>query len=216
MVEKSKHPYFREYLDHLILERGAAKATVDAYQRDIIQHLAYLNKQKILFPNNVTSEVFIDYIEELRAQGFQPTSLARKNSSLRRFYRYLQNEGYITEDPCRLSPSPRMTKRFKSAIKQEEVEKLIEAVEQEKNECLRLRDHAMLEFLYATGLRVSELLGLRPGDFDFYHLYVRVMGKGSKERLVPFHDLAADRIKEYLKRSRPALCVRKPGGNTLC
>lgn len=200
------HPYLREFLDHLALERGVAKATIEAYRRDIKQHLQFLNDHAILFPQSMNNEAFIDYVDWLQTQGRKPNSVSRKISALRHFYQYMLNEKYITDDPTRLVRTATPPKQFKGALDADEVQRLISATENEGNDALRLRDQAMIELLYATGLRVSELLNLRPGDINFQFLFLRTMGKGSKERLVPFHKQAAAKMKQYLEESRPQLC----------
>ncbi len=202
------HQYAREFLDYLSLERGAARATLDAYRRDIAQHIDYLEEQSVIFPKDVTGNVLLEFFEELRNKGLHQNSLARKSSSLRRFYNYLSQEGYIEVDPARLMRTPSPPKRFKGALKIDEVERLIEATSSEENTAFRLRDRAMLELLYATGLRVSELLGLRPGDFNFQFKYLRTVGKGDKERLVPFHDQAEQAVMEYIEQGRPSLTTK--------
>jgi integrase/recombinase XerD len=209
MSEAPLHPYLREFLDHLRLERGVAKATLDAYRRDIRQHLDFLREQKIAFPQEVMCGEFDEYLEHLRSSGLRATSMARKISALRKFYQYLLGEGYISEDPSRLARTYASPKRFKGALPEEEILRLIAATEQEGDSALRLRDQAMIELLYATGLRVSELLSLRPGDMNFQYGFLRALGKGSKERLVPFHEQAARKVQVYLEQARPELCRRQ-------
>ncbi|MEW6236718.1 MAG: site-specific tyrosine recombinase XerD [Candidatus Omnitrophota bacterium] len=203
---KKTNPYLRQFLDHLVLEKGAAKATLDAYRRDVEQHLRFLEERKTAFPAQMNGEVFLNYVEWLRGEGKRPTTMARKISALRRFYRYLVREKTFEEDPSRLVRSSTPPKQFKGALDADEVQRLLEATENEGDDALRLRDQAMIELLYAAGLRVSELLHLRPGDFNFQYLFLRTMGKGSKERLVPFHERAAQKIREYMERGRPVLC----------
>jgi integrase/recombinase XerD len=202
------HPYIREFLDYLAYERGVAKATRDAYHRDLVQHVQYLTERTIDFPASITAEIMREYLDHLRDR-MQPASLARKTSALRRFYQYLVQEKLIMSDPTRLIQSSVPPKRFKGALQRDEVQRLLDAVEKEENKNLRLRDQAMLELLYATGLRVSELLHLRPGDLNFQYQFLRTIGKGSKERLVPFHDEATKKVQAYLEHSRPCLCKKK-------
>lgn len=203
------HPYLREFLDYLHVERGAAKATVEAYRRDIQQHLLDLAAGGIAFPDEVNGDAITGWLDDLRAQGARPSTTARKTSALRRFYGYLTGEGYFREDPCRLTRNAGFPKRFKGALTLDEMQRLLDAVEQEGDDALRLRDQAMIELLYATGLRVSELLGLRPGDLNMQFLFLRVMGKGGKERLVPFHAGAAAKLTAYMEAARPALCAKR-------
>lgn len=202
--------FIREYLDYLAIECGSSKATCDAYRRDILQHLGYLEERKVLFPDQVTAAVFSEYMDWLRAEKeMTTTSLSRKTSSLRGLYRYLISQRYIETDPTRLTRIPLPRKRFKGALEQEEVVRLIEATGQETKQEIRARDRAMIELLYATGLRISELLHLRPGDINFQMKYLRTVGKGNKERIVPFHDQAAECLNDYIENARPILCKKR-------
>lgn len=209
MKRAQLHPYLREFLDHLRIERGVSKATLAAYRRDIEQHIAELTEAKIDFPQGVSTDVVIQYLDGLRMQGRRASTVARKTSALRRFYAYLASEGYLAEDPARLTRNHAPPKRFKGALQPEEMVRLLEAAKAQENAPLRLRDQAMLELLYATGLRVSELLGLRPGDLNLQFQFLRTIGKGNKERLVPFHDAALQAIEQYLEQGRPALARGK-------
>lgn len=200
---RKTHRYLTEYLHYLTAERGAARNTITAYRRDLLDHLGYLEKRQIQFPEGVNEDVVTRYTEDLRTRGLRQTSIARKQSALRRFYRYLAREGYCASDPTRLIRTPRRTARFSGSLSREEMDRLLSAVMNGDESPLHLRDKAMVELLYATGLRVSELLNLRPGDLNFSLCYLRTMGKGEKERLVPFHQTAGERVQEYLQRGRP-------------
>lgn len=197
--------YLVEYIHYLTAERGSAPNTVAAYRRDLADHLRYLETQQVAFPQAVDEQTILGYLDDLRARGLRQSSIARKQSSLRRFYRYLTREGYCTVDPTRFVRTPRRTPHFSGALSREEVDCLLAVVMSRDDSPLHLRDKAMLELLYATGLRVSELLSLRPGDLNFSFGYLRTTGKGSKERLVPFHQTAGERVREYLHRGRPHL-----------
>lgn len=199
------HRYLMEYIHYLAAERGAASNTIFAYRRDLLDHLRYLERRGIGFPEGVDEEVITRYMDDLRARGLRQSSIARKQSTLRRFYRYLTREGYCANDPTRLIRAPRRTPHFSGSLSREEVNCLLTAVMTTDESPLHLRDKAMLELLYATGLRVSELVSLRPGDLNFSLGYLRTMGKGGKERLVPFHQAAGERVQEYLERGRSHL-----------
>ncbi len=203
------HRYLTEYLYYLTSERGAAQNTVSAYRRDLTEHLVYLEETGVVFPTGVDEGVVVDYMEHLRSQGLRQTTIARKQSALRRFYRYLTREGYLASDPTRLVRTPRRTPHFSGALSHEETGRLLDTIMSQDDSPLHLRDKAMVELLYATGLRISELLGLRPGDLNLSLGYLRTMGKGSKERLVPFHEAAGQRVEEYLQRGRPELLKGK-------
>ncbi len=203
-VGKSQR-YLTEYLHYLAAERGSSANTVSAYRRDLQDHLNYLAEHQIDFPSAVDEAVISAYTEDLRTRGLRQSSVARKQSALRRFYRYLVREGYCTADPTHLVRTPRKTPQFSGALSQEEMGHLLDTVMGGDETPLELRDKAMMELLYATGLRVSELLGLRPADLNLASGYLRTMGKGGKERLVPFHQQAASRLQDYLERGRPRL-----------
>jgi len=199
------HRYVTEYIRYLVSERGAARNTVSAYRRDLLDHLRYLENHQIAFPEGVDEDVINRYVDALRGRGLRQSSIARKQSTLRRFYRYLTREGYCPSDPTRLIRTPRRIPHFTGALTREEVDRLFLAVMKSDESPLHLRDKAMLELLYATGLRISELLNLRPGDLNFSLGYLRTMGKGGKERLVPFHETAGLCVQQYLDRGRPQL-----------
>lgn len=204
-----ENQYLREFIDYLSLERGSSRATCDAYRRDLLQHLGYLSERGVSFPQDVNESMIADSMLDLQNRGLRQNSLARKTSSLRCFYRYMVQEGYLAADPTRLMRTPSPPKRFKGALTVEETERLIEATGREKNPAFRLRDRAMLELLYATGLRVSELLRLRPGDLNFQFKFLRTVGKGNKERMVPFHDCAGKAVLDYMEGGRPVLLNQK-------
>ncbi|MGI6454408.1 MAG: site-specific tyrosine recombinase [bacterium] len=209
-----QNPFLRKFLDYLTFECGVSQATLEAYRRDIEQHIQFFEEQKIPFPQEINPLHYHHFLDSLRARGLRPTSLARKQSALRRLYQFLLEQQDIEEDPTRLSKVSLPYKRFKGALSHEEMKRLFDAIRQEKDPALRDRDTAMLELLYATGLRVSELLKLRPGDMNFQFNYLRTIGKGNRERLIPFHQKAAKIVQEYLKNTRPQLC-RKHASDTL-
>lgn len=208
--QSKENQYIREFIDYLSLERGSSKATCGAYRQDLNQHLDFLAEQNVPFPQGVTDSIVSDFMQYLQNLGLRPTSLARKTSSLRCFYRYLVQEEYLSSDPTRLVRTCTPPKRFKGALDVEEVERLIEATGREENRAFRLRDCAMLELMYATGLRVSELLRLRPGDLNFQFKFLRTVGKGNKERLIPFHDRAEKAVLDYMESGRPELMNTRP------
>ncbi len=212
--KKIAHPYLREFIDYLSLECGTSRATCEAYRCDLGQHLAFLNECGVSFPDQVTELRIAEYLQDLQNQGLRQNSLARKSSALRRFYHYLVEEEYIPTNPTRLLRTPSPPKRFKGALKVDEVERLIDATGLETDPAFRLRDRAMLELLYATGLRVSELLHLRPGDLNMQFRFLRTVGKGNKERLVPFHEQAEKTVLEYIEEGRPLL-MKKHASETL-
>lgn len=198
--------FIGEFIDYLRLEQGSSERTLDAYRRDLDQHAKAMHQEGVAVPEGMTPELVTSVLDEWRMQGLRPSTIARKLSSLRRFYRYLSREGHLSEDPTRFTRNPSTPKRFKGALTTDEVQRLLDSVALEPKMPLRLRDEAMIELLYATGLRVSELLSLRPGDLNMQFHFLRTMGKGGKERLVPFHTEAATRVERYLQDARHSLC----------
>ncbi|GAB4353775.1 MAG: site-specific tyrosine recombinase XerD [Immundisolibacter sp.] len=193
-------PLIERFLDSLWLERGASRLTQVAYRRDLASLAAHLASHD----KTLADATLGDLLGYLAAQGsLAPRSLARRLSALRGFYRYLLREGYIADDPSARIDSPRSGRPLPKTLSEADVERLLEAP---GDACAQaLRDRAMLELLYATGLRVSELVGLRLAQVDLNRGVLRVLGKGARERLVPIGDTALMRLDDYLKRARGAL-----------
>lgn len=190
------------YLAHLTVERNMSPRTVDAYKRDLEAFLSWLQDQGTTV-NGVHKHVVRDYLGARRDTGLSARSAARHLSSLRGFYRFLIQDGSVTVDPTADLQGPQLWRTVPHVLIPEEVVALLESPD--VNTPLGLRDRAMMETLYATGLRVSELVGLA---LDRLHLdppFLRVIGKGGRERLVPLGDTAADWNDRYLSESRPAL-----------
>jgi integrase/recombinase XerD len=190
------------FLEHLVVERGLAQNSLEAYRRDLARYAGYLKGHR----KGVTALDRADvprYLLALREAGLSPRSVARHLSAIRQFHRYLVREGHAPGDPTSHLESPRPWRRLPAVLSVEEVERLLTAGRQETPR--GLRDRAMLEVMYASGLRVSELVGLRLADLDLATGILRVLGKGDKERLVPLGDVAAETLRAYLARGRPRL-----------
>ena len=203
----------RGFLHHLGVERGLSQNTIAAYRRDLEQHLAWIDERGVAFPQGINHGIVQEYLDDLRRSGLRLASLSRKTSVVRRFYAHLVEGGSLESSPAELVKQPRRRPQFSSALDRDEVQRLLDHVASRPETPLRLRDEAILELLYATGLRVSELVGLRPGDLDLEQKYLRTLGKGGKERLVPFHDLAREKVVRYLDEARPALDRKGRSGN---
>lgn len=185
------------FLSHLGLERGLAENTVLAYGLDLEQFGRFHRDRSTRPP---TSADIVDFLAALRTAGLASASLARKLSTLRGYFGFLVQERILDESPTDSVAPPRIGRHLPSVLSSEEVDRLLSAIGDDPP---GLRDRALLECLYSCGLRVSEAVGL---DVDRLHLeerMVRVHGKGSKERLVPFGSVAADRLQSYLARARP-------------
>ena len=196
-----------EFCDALWLEDGLARNTLESYRRDLIQFATWLEKQhgRGLLKAGVAD--IQSYLGHLFGKKARASSAARLLSSLKRFYRYSLRQSRIKSDPTLNIDSPKLPRALPKSLTEEDVESLLEAPR--VGEPLGLRDRAMLELLYASGLRVSELVTLKLAQLSQDMGVVRVMGKGSKERLVPLGEEALDWIKRYLKEARAALLGAK-------
>ncbi|MWJ27391.1 site-specific tyrosine recombinase XerD [Halomonas sp. ZH2S] len=190
------------FLDGLWLERGASDHTLSAYRSDLVAWQAYLAtlEQDILHPD---SEALPVWFEQRRESGYQLRSNARLLSSLRSFYRWALLHAMIQHDPLAEVRLPRVRPGLPNILDENEVERLLAAPNIDTD--LGLRDRAMLELLYACGLRVSELVGLTTDALNLRQGVVRVRGKGDKDRLVPLGEEAGYWLGRYLDRARPAL-----------
>ncbi len=190
------------FLEHLVVERGLAQNSLEAYRRDLARYARYLKGRRKRVTHLDRAEV-PRYLLALREAGLSPRSVARHLSAIRQFHRFLVREGDATSDPTSHLESPRPWLHLPAILRSDEVERLL--APRESTTPQAFRDHAMLEVMYASGLRVSELVGLRLADVNLAAGIVRVVGKGDKERLVPLGDVAAEALRAYLAQGRPRL-----------
>ncbi|MCL4138263.1 UNVERIFIED_CONTAM: hypothetical protein GTU68_007071 [Idotea baltica] len=190
------------YLDAIWMEKGLSQNSLDSYGRDLKGFAAWLEPQKLTLLGISGKEIqwFLSHRFE---QGLTARTTARQLSCLRGFYRYLVREKRIQEDPTALVDNPKLGRPLPKTLTESDVEELLAAPDVES--ALGLRDRTMLEVLYATGLRVSELVGLKLHQVNLRQGVLRVFGKGSKERLVPMGDEAMVWLERYTKESRPLL-----------
>jgi integrase/recombinase XerD len=194
--------HFVTYLDYILIEKGLSRRTVSSYRGDLVDFFRYLReKKKIRDPSGVDQDVLLDYLFCLKnVFKLSERSISRKISSLRSYFHYLGWEDLLEKDPTEFIDSPRTWWRLPSVLNRTEVEMLLETP---GGTTAALRDRAMLELMYATGVRVSELIGLSVNDLNQREGYIRVMGKGRKERVIPVGKIAISWIKRYLKKERP-------------
>lgn len=191
------------FLSYLAVEKGLSENTLESYGRDVGKFLEFLNSKGISKVSSVKYQDISDYLANSKEKGFNPATIVRSIVSIKQFFKYLIIEKLITEDPAAQIKTPKMKKAIPGVISLDDVESLLKAPDESTPE--GLRDSAMLEVLYASGIRVSELIGLKLNDVNFDHGYVIVYGKGSKERLVPVGEKARTKLTEYLLDGRPAI-----------
>ena len=205
-MERSTEHYIHEFLAHLAVERNLSPRTVEAYHRDLSQFNAWLVGQSLQL-DGVERAALRNYLGARRDGGLSPRSAARALSTLRGFFRFLVRTEVLSADPTANLRSPSLWQTVPHALSSDEIEALLAAPD--TSTTLGLRDLAMLETLYATGLRVSELVGLTRDRVRLDPGFVRVIGKGRKERLVPLGRSAISSIDDYLEHARSKLNQRR-------
>lgn len=191
------------YLNHLVTEKGLSQNTIESYYRDLVRFTAYLKSRKVNRIEAVDTARVLKHIIALRNDGLSPKSRARHLVSLRGFFKYLLHMNEIDSDPTRTIDLPKTTLKLPDVLTVDEVQRLLNAPDLSRP--TGLRNAAMLETIYAAGLRVSELIHLKMGNFNLEAGFVRVMGKGAKERIVPIGSHARDRIDDYASTARTLL-----------
>lgn len=201
-IPQDEQKLLEQFLDHLWMENALSENTLSAYRNDLAGFSHWLNQQGQEFCSADTRAVQ-DYLNQQHHAGQKTRSSARLLSSLRRFYSYLLREQKVQENPTKLLASPKGEQSLPATLNETQVEQLLEAPE--ITDDLGLRDRAMLELLYATGLRVTELVNLQLSQISMEPGVIRVIGKGDKERLVPVGEIALEWVTRYLKQARPVL-----------
>jgi integrase/recombinase XerD len=204
----------RRYLEHLTVERGLADNTLAAYGRDLDRYVAFLTARNVDDLDDVDPKTIRAFIASVSAsthgsdgEPYHATSVSRMLSTVRTFHRFALREGLVTDDPTAGVVRPRLPRALPHPLTVEEVTAIVEAPGDATP--VATRDRAILELLYGAGLRISELVGLDVDDVDLEDAAVRVLGKGSKERLVPIGRMARDAVAAYLTRGRPALATTR-------
>jgi integrase/recombinase XerD len=190
------------FLTHVKVEKGLSANTVAAYQRDLAKFNAFVQKRKLIL-ESVTRDDLVDFLAGLYKEKLESRTVARHLVTLRNFFRFAQIQELITADPSLNLESPKVRRTLPGYLKLEEVDRLL--AQPDAKTALGSRDRAMLEVLYSTGLRVSELIGLRVTDLDAKVGCIRCIGKGDKERIVPAGRKALGMVEKYLRDARPRL-----------
>ncbi len=196
-----------DFVESLWLEHGLSLNTQSAYKSDLMHYLQWAEKEEHPGFLSLNSGDLYDYISFRIQQGMQPRSVARFISSTRRFYRYLLRQKIVTEDPARLLEMPKMGKHLPVSLSEQDVENLLQTPD--IHNPIEYRDRVMLELLYATGIRVSELVSLPILAVSLEQGVVQVTGKGNKQRLIPFGEEAQDWLENYLLSTRKQLLAER-------
>lgn len=194
------NPYLDLFLNYLQVEKGLTRNTLEAYSRDLGVYLDFLGKRELTAPDRINAMDVVDHLAHLKERGLSPRSRARALSAVKMFHRFLMVENHCRNNPAAIIEAPRSLNRLPDVLSGREVELLFDSAR--SGEMKDVRDLAMLEVLYATGLRVSELVALKLKDVNLDAGYLLTLGKGEKERLVPMGESARSATAEYLRSAR--------------
>jgi integrase/recombinase XerD len=212
LVERRFEHLVLDFLAHLEFERGLSRNTLEAYRSDLLQLGRFLERRRLSALDAGPADIS-DFLTELASGGAErapasPATIHRKSACLRSFYRHLRREGLRESDPTATLSAPRRSRKLPQVLTRGDVERLLS--QPRGTEPASLRDRALLELMYACGLRASEAIGLELADVDLDERVLRARGKGSKERVVPVGQAAARALRVYVERGRPALVKGAP------
>lgn len=191
---------YEKYIQFLLVEKGLSRNTIIAYSSDIWQYISFLKDQGIVKPDEIDHFIIRSYLMELNRCGIGQRSIARKLTVIRNFHRYMLKEGFSEKDPSVVVDSPKIKRNLPDVLTYDEVLRILTSPD--ISSPLGSRDAAMIELMYASGLRVTELVTLTMNQIDLELGYIRIMGKGSKERIVPIGDEALEKIRHYIQNFR--------------
>ncbi len=201
------------FLNYLFVERSLSKNTIVSYRHDLVKYAGYLENSKISSLSDTSSKNIGDFMFSLKDAGLSSTSIARNLAAIKVFYRFLVRERLLKADPTSILDSPKLWKRIPDALSLQEVGALISAPDIRHPQ--GIRDNSVLELMYATGLRVSEAVNLKVSDLNMDVGFLRCIGKGSKERIVPLGREAIKAVERYLEKVRPKLLKNSPDTGVL-
>ncbi|GAB4266628.1 MAG: site-specific tyrosine recombinase XerD [Candidatus Rifleibacteriota bacterium] len=193
-----------QFLNYIAVEKGLRPKSIEAYRRDLLDWIAFVEERGRNVTSSALDSVLSLFMVSLHDRGMSPRSMARKSSSLKGFYKFLLKEGYISEDPTGFLERPKIGKALPKVLSIQEVERIL--AQPDISTVLGLRDKAILEILYATGIRESELIDLTIGNLNATAEFLTVTGKGGRERIVPVGTYAIQAVNDYLKKGRNKLC----------
>ncbi len=193
----------KNFIFYLSVEKGLAQNTLDSYQRDLKKFTQYLKQHNIADVEAITRRIVSNYLYEQKELGLSSSTISRNIASIRSFFQFLLREQKIKDNPCSDLESPKMEKKLPHIISSQDIEVLLN--QPQVGEKIGSRDKAMLELLYATGIRVSELVSLNIGDINIKMGFLQCNGKGGKERMIPLGSMAIKSVQDYLRSSRPII-----------
>jgi len=205
--------YIEDFINFLIIERNLAQNTIEAYTTDLNKYADFLDSKNISEPSKIKSTDIVAYLTELHKTKLASLTITRNLSAIRMFHRFLHSEELTDTDPSEIISSPKLAKKLPIVLDQFEMDSLIE--QPDLSTKLGIRDRALLETAYATGVRVSELIKLELTDLMFDQQIVRVFGKGAKVRIVPIGEQAIEYVNKYLDESRSLLMKNYNENNTV-
>lgn len=200
----------KRYIEFLTVERGLSKNTINSYRRDLKSYIGFLKMQKINDINYTTRTVIVSYLILMQKNGKASSSISRACAAIKSFYYFLVTEHLVEKDPTINLDIPRLEHRLPRVLTLDEVEQLLD--QPDASNIWGLRDKAMLELLYATGIRVSELIMIKVEDINIEMGFLRCFGKGSKERIVPVGHIALKCVDKYIDDARPGLLKGQDNG----
>jgi len=196
-----------EFLSYLSVERGLSNNTLSSYKRDLSNFFGYIKKRRIVSIDKVTRQMITSFMLSEKDRGLSANSISREVACLKSFFKFLVRENKIKDNITSVIESPKLWKKLPSALDLSEVEKLLKAPN--IREPMGVRDKAMLELIYATGMRVSELINLKMDDLNMGVGFIKCLGKGQKERVVPFGSKAKEWLVRYLDKGRASFLKKK-------
>ena len=204
---------FQEFLNYIKIERNLTQNTIAAYKNDLTRYYYFIKEQKIITPDKITVQIIREYINTLAELGMSGNSMARNISTLRSFHGYLLEENYIDDNPTEFIQAPKLSMKLPQVLDVDEIETILKQVDLSTNK--GVRDYALIETLYSTGVRVSELISIKQRDLFLKEHLIRVFGKGNKERIVPFGKNAFNSISNYLTEVRTTLAHKRKSEDML-
>lgn len=199
-------PFIEDFLNYLAVERGLAQNTLLAYRRDLAKYAGFLEKKGVKNLDGINKDHVTNFMFDQKSHELSASSITRNLAAIKTFHKFLVRERLAKEDPTNLVDTPKLWKRVPEALSLQEIELILEATKGKSKQCVR--DRAILELFYASGMRVSELVNLKVDSINFDVGYVRCIGKGSKERIIPIGKSAKEAVKKYCDNVRPALAQK--------